>query len=112
MANEFILGLELSTRASHALSHHQVQNLNDLMALTKEVILNTKHCGRKTWNEISDLQNHFRRIVSGEDDLLRLLALLGNVNHLRRKHPYFHIVVTGTGSLQAIDTRPKEQDNG
>lgn len=111
MTNDFINGLELSTRASNVIFSLRVQNLEGFMAITEVDVLRHKNCGRKTWHEIRDLQSHFRNMARGEGDLFRLLALLGDVNHLRRRHPYFHIVITEVGSLQAIDTRPEDQTN-
>lgn len=60
--SNFVKGLKLSTRAINALLDSEcVKNLEDFMALERKQVLRLPFAGPKTWTEISELQDQFRK---------------------------------------------------
>lgn len=55
--------LELSVRTSNTLKRlGDVDTMEDFMALTEGRVRAVRGAGRRTWNEIRDVQTHFRQI--------------------------------------------------
>lgn len=56
--------LEMSVRTSNVLRNlppcHAVNTIEDFMALTREVVLDQRRAGVKTWREIENLQTYLR----------------------------------------------------
>lgn len=52
--------LELSVRASNVLKKMGVETMDDFMALTRQSVMRQKNAGRRTWQEVSEIQTHFR----------------------------------------------------
>lgn len=55
--------LELSVRTSNVLKlMGDIETMDDFMALTEGRVRAVRGAGRRTWNEIRDVQAHFRQI--------------------------------------------------
>lgn len=93
MTNDFVWRLEIGPRAHTALLELGVTDVDTFMAVTADDILPRRNCGKKTWGEIRDLQEHFRNVANGGADFATIRSLLGQVNRLWSKHPYFTIDV-------------------
>lgn len=52
--------LEMSVRASNVLKKMGVETMDDFMALTRQTVMAQKNAGRRTWNEVLEMQTHFR----------------------------------------------------
>ena len=52
--------LELSVRASNVLRKMGVETMDDFMALTRQTVMGQKNAGRRTWNEVSEIQTYYR----------------------------------------------------
>lgn len=52
--------LELSVRASNVLKNMGVETMDDFMALTRQSVMRQKNAGRRTWQEVSEVQTYYR----------------------------------------------------
>lgn len=109
MDHQFIKGLELSVRAQNALTALKVERMDQFMRIKEKDITGLRNCGRLTWQEVQSMQQYFRSAARGEGDLATMNAMLADINSLRLRHPYFHIVITANGLLRAVDTRPEAE---
>lgn len=72
MATVGVKDLEFSTRTARLLEREGITNLNALMRLRKNEVMRWGGAGRKTWLEISDLQDRYRPDPKREMDNARL----------------------------------------
>lgn len=64
---DFINDIELSVRAGNVLRNMGINNLDAFMALTKKEVMAEINAGNRTWNEIANLQKHFRCLAEERD---------------------------------------------
>lgn len=65
--SSFIDEIELSVRAGNVLrKHFPDMDLDRFMSLTKEDLMCLPHFGSRSWREVKEVQDHFRRLQAAE----------------------------------------------
>ncbi len=104
----FVDDLEMSVRSGNVLRRAEIKTASQLLALTKEEVLQMPAAGIRTWREVSEIQEVLRKETGPTTLWARFTTAVQDLNAFMEEFPEHRVVLEGCGFL--IPVRSGELD--